>query len=108
MPANFYLYERLLNFDIKQMRPGDGAAAEFLGAFCALYPLQSMKVLRLALAEELLASAELADSVRLVLLVRDPRKHRDWCPGLPDCDRAQRLCGYGGRIQKQNLYIHIS
>lgn len=154
MPANFYHYEPLLNYDIRQLRPGDGqpaiaavqqlrqllacnytgaamaeylefgvghnylfnhnarlwrycrqrpqlcADADFLGAFCALHPLQSMKVvrLRLALVEELLGAAELGDTVRVVLLVRDPRgvlqsrKHRDWCPGRPDCDRAQRLC----------------
>jgi len=36
--------------------------------------------------------------VRVVLLVRDPRgtlqsrKHRDWCPGNPDCFEAVRLC----------------
>lgn len=37
-------------------------------------------------------------NVRLVLLVRDPRgtlqsrKHRDWCPGRPDCDHPATLC----------------
>lgn len=34
----------------------------------------------------------------MVLLIRDPRgtlqsrKHRDWCPGHPDCDHAATLC----------------
>lgn len=155
MPANFYHYEPLLQYDIRQIRDRkDGAAAgavqqlrqllacnytgaamaeylefgathnylfnhntrlwrycrvrpqlcsdaAFLGAFCALHPLQSMKVvrMRLALAGELLGAAELAETVRVVLLVRDPRgvlqsrKHREWCPGRADCDRAQRLCG---------------
>lgn len=155
MPANFYHYEPLLNYDIRQLRPGDGAAAgdavrqlrqllgcnytgsrmaeylefgrthnyqfnhngrlwrwcrqrpqlcadaQFLGAFCAAFPLQSMKVvrLRLALAEELLSAEELGGMVRVVLLVRDPRgvlqsrKHREWCPGRADCDRPRRLCG---------------
>jgi len=36
--------------------------------------------------------------VRVVLLVRDPRgtlqsrKHREWCPGNPDCFEPIRLC----------------
>lgn len=34
----------------------------------------------------------------MILLVRDPRgtlqsrKHRDWCPGRPDCDNPSLLC----------------
>lgn len=37
-------------------------------------------------------------NVRIILLVRDPRgtlqsrKHRDWCPGQPDCDQPEILC----------------
>ncbi|XP_055379314.1 carbohydrate sulfotransferase 1-like [Condylostylus longicornis] len=37
-------------------------------------------------------------NVRVLVLVRDPRgtmqsrKHRLWCPGNPDCDRASNLC----------------
>lgn len=153
LPGNFYHYEPLLNYDIRQLRPADadaGAAVqqlqqllacnysgsamaeylefgrdhnyqhnhntrlwrycrtrpqlcsdpEFLGAFCEQFPLQSMKVvrIRLQLADKLLAAPELGDRARVVLLVRDPRgvlqsrKHRDWCPGRPDCDRAERLC----------------
>ncbi|XP_055923815.1 carbohydrate sulfotransferase 5 [Eupeodes corollae] len=72
--------------------------AKFLTPFCKLFPLQSMKVvrLRLALAEQLLEDKSL--NVRLLLLVRDPRgtmqsrKHRLWCPGNPDCDEASNLC----------------
>lgn len=154
LPGNFYHYEPLLNYDIRQLRAADGADAAaavqqlqqllacnysgagmaeyvafgrdhnyqhnhntrlwryckhrpalcadpaFLAAFCAQFPLQSMKVVRvrLQLAEQWLRAAELGGRVRLVLLVRDPRgvlqsrKHRDWCPGRPDCDRAERLC----------------
>lgn len=70
----------------------------FLTPFCKLFPLQSMKVvrLRLALAEQLLDDPNL--NVRIVLLIRDPRgtmqsrKHRDWCPGNPDCDHAPSVC----------------
>lgn len=57
-----------------------------------------MKVvrLRLRLMEELLADPSL--NIRVALLVRDPRgtlqsrKHRDWCPGRPDCIDPSRLC----------------
>lgn len=70
----------------------------FLGQFCRLFPFQSMKIvrLRLRLAEELLKDESLG--VRILLLVRDPRgtiqsrKHRDWCPGHPDCDEPSSLC----------------
>lgn len=70
----------------------------FLTPFCKLFPLQSMKVvrLRLALAEQLLNDPQL--NVRIVLLIRDPRgtmqsrKHRDWCPGNADCDQAHLVC----------------
>lgn len=72
--------------------------AQFLNGFCRLFPFQSMKVvrLRLALAEALLKDDAL--NVRIVLLIRDPRgtiqsrKHRDWCPGQPDCDNSTILC----------------
>lgn len=36
--------------------------------------------------------------LRILLLVRDPRgtmqsrRHRDWCPGNPDCDDPALLC----------------
>lgn len=72
--------------------------AKFLGAFCRLFPMQSMKIvrLRLALAEQLIGDEKL--NVRVVLMIRDPRatlqsrKHRDWCPGRPDCDQPKLLC----------------
>lgn len=148
MPANFYHYEPLLNFDIIQIRGPPHATAAlrnlkqllncnytgmeeyldfgqthkylfshntrlwrychlypqhcwdptFLASFCRLFPMQSMKVvrLRLALAEQLIADETL--STRIVLLIRDPRgtlqsrKHREWCPGRPDCDDPAALC----------------
>lgn len=37
-------------------------------------------------------------NVRIVLLIRDPRgflqsrKHRNWCPGNPDCDNPTVVC----------------
>nr|XP_024216815.1 carbohydrate sulfotransferase 4 isoform X2 [Halyomorpha halys] len=70
----------------------------FLNRFCSLFPFQSMKLvrLRLKLAEELLADEKLG--VKVVLVVRDPRgtmqsrRHRDWCPGNPDCDDPTLLC----------------
>lgn len=57
-----------------------------------------MKVVRvrLALAERLITNRKL--NVKLILLVRDPRatiqsrKHREWCPGQPDCDNSAILC----------------
>jgi len=75
------------------------SSPEFLGRFCALFPFQAIKTVRLALGltKELLADRSL--SLRAVLLVRDPRavlasrRHRDWCPGAPDCEEARGLCG---------------
>lgn len=148
MPANYYHYEPLLNYEIIQIRdpPQSDTAIEtlrqllkcnyttltdylefgqnhnylfshnirlwrnchmypqycydpqFLNGFCRLFPFQSMKVvrLRLALAESLLNDDAL--NVKIVLLVRDPRgiiqsrKHREWCPGQPDCDSSEILC----------------
>ncbi|GAB0096024.1 carbohydrate sulfotransferase 4 [Sergentomyia squamirostris] len=71
---------------------------DFLTPLCRLFPLQSMKVvrLRLAIASQLLDDPGL--NVRIVLLIRDPRgtlqsrKHREWCPGRPDCDHPPTLC----------------
>ncbi|XP_077284051.1 carbohydrate sulfotransferase 3 [Arctopsyche grandis] len=150
LPANYYHYEPLLNFDIVQIRGPPHAApalrnlrqlldcdyhgpgmeeylhygrahvwlfthnerlwehcsdhphlcwnATFLTKFCRLFPFQSMKVvrLRLKLAEELLGDD--SEGPRILLLVRDPRgvlqsrRHRDWCPGQPDCDQPALLC----------------
>jgi hypothetical protein len=55
--------------------------------------------------------------VRVVLLVRDPRgtlqsrKHRDWCPGNPDCFEAVRLCtdlvaDYSAAVRLKMKYPH--
>ena len=52
--------------------------------------------LRLNLTRALVETPDL--SVRVLLLVRDPRgtlesrKHRSWCPGHPDCEDPARLC----------------
>ncbi|XP_023348675.1 carbohydrate sulfotransferase 5 isoform X2 [Eurytemora carolleeae] len=70
----------------------------FLNRFCPLFPFQSIKAvrLRLGLTRELVEDASL--NVRVLLLVRDPRgtmesrKHRDWCPGNPDCEDPKKLC----------------
>lgn len=88
---------------------------EFLSPMCRLFPFQSMKVvrLRLRLAEELLADPSL--NVRVLLLVRDPRgtmqsrRHRDWCPGRPDCWDPVRLCAdlmsdYSAAIRLTKIY----
>ncbi|XP_068082897.1 carbohydrate sulfotransferase 5-like [Anabrus simplex] len=85
---------------------------EFLGPFCRLFPFQSMKVvrLRLRLAEELLDDPTL--NVRVLLLVRDPRgtlqsrKHRDWCPGNPDCMEPARLCA--DLVSDYGAAVHLS
>ncbi|GAB0086388.1 uncharacterized protein DMENIID0001_004410 [Sergentomyia squamirostris] len=71
---------------------------DFLTPFCRLFPLQSMKIvrLRLPLAGKLLDDPEL--NVRIALLVRDPRgtlqsrKHKEWCIGHEDCDNPSTLC----------------
>lgn len=73
--------------------------ANFLSSFCRLFPLQSMKILRLrlALAEQLLEDPTL--NVRIVFLVRDPRammssrKQCSWCSGNPDCEHTATVCG---------------
>lgn len=54
-------------------------------------------------------------NVKVVLLVRDPRgtlqsrKHRDWCPGEPDCDQPNNLCAdmvsdYSAAVQLNRRY----
>ncbi|CAH0384583.1 unnamed protein product [Bemisia tabaci] len=71
---------------------------QFLSPFCKLFPFQIMKVVRvrLSLVEELLEDNNL--NVRILLMVRDPRgtmqsrRHREWCPGHPDCWDPLRLC----------------
>lgn len=85
-------------WDACERRPDLCWKPQFLNPFCRLFPFQSMKVvrLRLRLMEELLADPSL--NIRVALLVRDPRgtlqsrKHRDWCPGRPDCIDPSRLC----------------
>ncbi|XP_018319300.1 carbohydrate sulfotransferase 4 [Agrilus planipennis] len=90
---------------------------DFLMQFCKLFPFQSMKVvrLRLRLAERLLLNKDL--NVRVLLLVRDPRgilqsrKHREWCPGIPDCDQPNILCAdmvsdYSAAIKLKHKFPH--
>ncbi|XP_030561816.1 carbohydrate sulfotransferase 4 isoform X1 [Drosophila novamexicana] len=149
MPGNYYHYEPLLDFGIKQVRdPEDQQLAvqnlknllncdygdmsdyleygkthtylfehnqrlwevcreyprfcwrpAFLTPFCRLFPIQSMKTvrLRLAQAEQLLQDQSLSN-VRIVLLVRDPRgtmqsrRHRIWCGGNEDCEDPALVC----------------
>ncbi|XP_017069892.1 carbohydrate sulfotransferase 4 [Drosophila eugracilis] len=149
IPGNFYHYEPLLDFGIKQIRdPEDQELAvqnlknllncdyadmidylnfgkthtylfehntrlwdvcrefprfcwrpAFLTRFCRLFPIQSMKTvrLRLAQAEKLLEDQSLSN-VRIVLLVRDPRgtmqsrRHRVWCGGNEDCEDPRLVC----------------
>lgn len=54
-------------------------------------------------------------NVKVILLVRDPRgtmqsrRHRDWCPGAPDCDQSSYLCAdlvadYSAAIRLKKLY----
>ncbi|XP_060524000.1 carbohydrate sulfotransferase 5-like [Cylas formicarius] len=89
--------------------------ATFLNEFCRLFPFQSMKVVRvrLRLIEELLSDKRL--NTKVILLVRDPRgtlqsrRHRDWCPGEPDCDRPDLLCAdmvsdYSAAIKFNKMY----
>ncbi|KAK9511459.1 hypothetical protein O3M35_000111 [Rhynocoris fuscipes] len=88
---------------------------QFLNKFCALFPFQSMKLvrLRLHLIEELLEDPKLG--IRVLLVVRDPRgimqsrKHRDWCPGQPDCWDPTLLCAdltadYSAAIRLKKKY----
>lgn len=149
IPGNYYHYEPLLDFGIKQVRdPEDQQLAvqnlknllncdygdmtdyleygkthtylfehnqrlwevcreyprfcwrpAFLTPFCRLFPIQSMKTvrLRLAQAEQLLQDISLSN-VRIVLLVRDPRgtmqsrRHRVWCGGNEDCEDPSLVC----------------
>ncbi|XP_034098962.2 carbohydrate sulfotransferase 4 [Drosophila nasuta] len=149
IPGNYYHYEPLLDFGIKQVRdPDDQQLAvqnlknllncdygdmtdyleygkthtylfehnqrlwdvcreyprfcwrpAFLTPFCRLFPIQSMKTvrLRLAQAEQLLQDQSLSN-MRIVLLVRDPRgtmqsrRHRVWCAGNEDCEDPALVC----------------
>ncbi|XP_044262215.1 uncharacterized protein LOC123009763 isoform X2 [Tribolium madens] len=89
--------------------------SRFLTQLCQVFPFQSMKTvrIRLRLVEELLKDTKL--NVKVLLLVRDPRgtlqsrKHRDWCPGAPDCDKPNLVCAdmvadYSAAIQMKKLY----
>ena len=71
---------------------------EFATHFCKLFPFHSIKTVRLRLnmTETLVTDERL--SVKIMLLVRDPRgtvnsrKTRSWCKGYPDCADPARLC----------------
>lgn len=54
-------------------------------------------------------------NVRIILLIRDPRgalqsrKHRDWCPGNPDCDHPPTVCSdmvsdYESAVKLNEMY----
>lgn len=89
----------------------------FVQRFCALFPMQSMKLVRLRLSvlEPILADSRLCRfcfneqnerkiiyfysfNVRLVYLVRDPRaimesrKRRPWCQHSSDCNDPKAVC----------------
>lgn len=96
-------HEFLFSYNIRlwrycRLHPEYCANPNFLSSFCRLFPLQSMKIIRLslALAEQLLEDRTL--NVRIVYLVRDPRatmqsrKRCEWCPGNPDCDHIPNVC----------------
>ncbi|XP_031639819.1 carbohydrate sulfotransferase 1-like, partial [Contarinia nasturtii] len=69
----------------------------FLNSFCRLFPIQTMKIVRLraAFAESLFKDPAL--NVKVVLLIRDPRgtmasrKPHSWCD-RPDCNTSAKLC----------------
>ncbi|XP_031625407.1 carbohydrate sulfotransferase 5-like [Contarinia nasturtii] len=69
----------------------------FLNSFCRLFPIQTMKIVRLraAFAESLFKDPAL--NVKVVLLIRDPRgtmasrKPHSWCD-RPDCNTSAELC----------------
>ena len=71
---------------------------DFLNRFCASFPLQSIKTvrLRLNLTSSLVSTPDL--NVRVLLLVRDPRgslesrRHRQFCSQGRDCYDQTRLC----------------
>jgi len=85
-------------WDQCQLHPHLCWLPQFLSPFCSLFPFQSMKTvrLRLRLIEQFLEDSSL--NVRVLLLVRDPRgtmqsrRHREWCPGQPDCWDPAKLC----------------
>ncbi|GAB0099032.1 hypothetical protein DMENIID0001_148520 [Sergentomyia squamirostris] len=73
--------------------------SDFHSEICRLFPLQSMKIIRLPLliAGKLLDDLDL--NVRIAYLIRDPRgvlqsrKHQDWCTGKLHCDDPSTVCG---------------
>ncbi|XP_040583049.1 carbohydrate sulfotransferase 4 [Lepeophtheirus salmonis] len=70
-----------------------------LDKICAIHPFQTLKTvrLRLSLARSFLDDKSL-QNIKILHIVRDPRgtlqsrKHRDWCPGEPDCYEPKNLC----------------
>ncbi|KAF2353417.1 P-loop containing nucleoside triphosphate hydrolase, partial [Trinorchestia longiramus] len=73
-------------------------SSDFLSRFCALFPFQLTKTVRmpLNLTEEFLKNVEF--DVRVLLLVRDPRgtmqsrKHLSWCRSDNSCRNPAALC----------------
>lgn len=70
----------------------------FVNAFCSVFPIQTIKEVRLqaALSEPLLLDSDL--NVKIVLLIRDPRgtvtsrKRERWCYMRKDCGDYTKLC----------------
>lgn len=95
---NERLWKYCMQDGYRRMRKSYCWKPEFLNRFCSLFPFQSIKTvrLRLNLTRQLVENPGL--NVRVLLLIRDPRgtmqsrKHRDWCPGNPDCEDPARLC----------------
>lgn len=95
---NERLWKYCVQDGMRRMRKSYCWKPEFLNRFCSLFPFQSIKTvrLRLNLTRQLVENPSL--NVRVLLLVRDPRgtvqsrKHRDWCPGNPDCEDPAMLC----------------
>ncbi|GAB0096019.1 hypothetical protein DMENIID0001_114680 [Sergentomyia squamirostris] len=81
-----------------QLYPNFCWQPNFLISFCSLFPLQSMKVVRVSLSVSGRLLEDLELNVRMVLLIRDPRgtlqsrKHEWWCHGHQDCDNPSIFC----------------
>ncbi len=92
---NFY-NKRVLRFCVHQRKICEDA--QFIGEMCKLFPFQTVKSvrLRLSLGRALLDNKML--SVRLLLLIRDPRaiirsrRNSDWCSKGADCYDPEILC----------------
>ncbi|QQP35229.1 Carbohydrate sulfotransferase 4like [Caligus rogercresseyi] len=90
--SHYWLFthnERLWDHCRKGQNPACWAPST-LQRICSLHPFQSLKTvrLRLELARDILEDKALLHTKILHI----SRKHRDWCPGQPDCDEPDHLC----------------